>query len=168
MKYTCMIVDDEPLSHQVLENHMERMGNLEKKASAFNAVDARKMLEQDPVQILFLDIQMPEITGLELLQSLTTPPVTVFTTAYRRFAMDGFNLGVADYLLKPVSFERFQKAVKRALLVLNNQHGDAQIEVRSGNKTHLIKIGEIVYAQGMKDYTILHVQGQKIRSEGVA
>jgi len=166
MKYRCMIVDDEPLSHQVLENHMHTAGNLENIASAYNAEDARKLLEMHRVDILFLDIQMPEITGLEFLKSISSPPLTIFTTAYRRYALEGFDLGVVDYLLKPVSFERFQKAIKRAISLLSSREVDGKIEVKAGTQTLLLNLVEIDYARGMKDYTVLHVGNRKYVVKG--
>src|SRR5689334_9706053 len=126
MNYTCVIVDDEPPSHQVLKNHIDRIPNLELKAGFYNANDAGTYLKTNNTDILLLDIQMPEITGIEFLKSLNVKPITIFTTAFRDYAFEGFELGVIDYLLKPVNFERFDIAIRRAIDFMQmSRPGDA-------------------------------------------
>src|ERR1044071_7451705 len=115
MNFTCVIVDDEPPSHQVLKNHIERLPNLQLIAEFHNARDASEYFRSNQPDILLLDIQMPEVTGIEFLRSLAVKPITIFTTAFRDYAFEGFELGVIDYLLKPVQFERFDLAIRRAI-----------------------------------------------------
>ena len=115
MKYSCVIIDDEPLSHKVLKNHLKRFSHVEVVESFYNAIDAKKWLEKGSADIFLLDIQMPELTGLDFLRSLKVKPVTILTTAYRDYAIEGFELGVIDYLLKPIQFSRLEMAMNRAM-----------------------------------------------------
>lgn len=163
MNYSCMIVDDEPLSHQVLKDYLTKIEAIRSPVSFFNAEDAKAFLSENSVDLLFLDIQMPEITGLEFIKSLSNKPVTIFSTAYRKYALDGFDLGVADYLLKPIAFERFEVAVKRALELLEAKKTDKsyEIKIKSGTQTFLFDYRTIEYAQGLKDYTVLYTNDTK-------
>lgn len=163
MSYSCMIVDDEPLSHQVLKNHITQLKALKTPVSFFNAVDARAFLAENAIDILLLDIQMPEVTGLDFLKGLTNKPVTIFSTAYRKYALDGFDLGVADYLLKPISFKRFEVAIQRAIDLVETRKTDKnyEIEIKTGTQTILLDYREIEYAKGLKDYTILYLPNKK-------
>jgi DNA-binding LytR/AlgR family response regulator len=163
MSYTCMIVDDEPLSHQVLKNHIAQIKSLKTPVSFFNAIDATAFLAENTIDILLLDIQMPEVTGLEFLKGLTHKPVTIFSTAYRKYALDGFDLGVADYLLKPISFKRFEVAIQRAIELVETKKTDKkyEIEIKTGTQTILLDYREIEYAKGLKDYTILYLPNKK-------
>ncbi|RIV20015.1 DNA-binding response regulator [Fibrisoma montanum] len=111
----CLIVDDEIAAHYVLENYIGRMDRLVLAGQCYNALDALNFLHRQPVDLLFLDINMPELTGLELLSSLSYAPRTILTTAYTEFALQGYDYGVTDYLVKPIPFPRFLKAVDRVL-----------------------------------------------------
>ncbi len=177
MKFTCIIVDDEPLSHNVLKSHLRDMPDVSLVAGFTNAVDARSYLGENPVDLLLLDIQMPEITGLEFLRSLETKPVTIITTAFRDYALEGFELGVIDYLLKPIELERFRRSLARALDFLQLVRAGDSIDFDSAEDSHsiLIKTGTkkvmldyrtIVFAQGLKDYTILHTDSRKYVVKG--
>ncbi len=177
MNFTCIIVDDEPLSHDVVKAHLRAWDNIDVVSGFFNARDAAQFLEKEKVDILFLDIEMPEISGIEFLRSLDVKPVTIMTTAYRDFALEGFELGVIDYLLKPITAERFDAALKRATEFLNlarlsdkvdfsNENGRSEILIKSGTKRILIDYKTIRYAQGLKDYTILHTQDKKYVVKG--
>lgn len=174
MTYTCLIVDDEPPSHQVLKSHVQRIPNLELIASFYNANDAGAFLKSNSVDILLLDIQMPEVTGIEFLRSLTTKPITIFTTAFRDYAFEGFELGVIDYLLKPVHFERFETAIRRAMDFMQMSRPEDAVEfkanyeilIKSGTKKILLDYRTIIYAQGLKDYTILHTSDKKYVVKG--
>lgn len=167
MSFTCVIVDDEPPSHQVLKSHIERIPNLELIGEFYNARDAAEFFKKQSVDILLLDIQMPEITGIEFLRSLAVKPITIFSTAYRDYAFEGFELGVIDYLLKPVHFERFEMAVKRATdFIQLNVTPLHDILIKSGTKKILIDYRTILYAQGLKDYTILHTTDKKYVVKG--
>lgn len=107
MKIKCVIVDDEPLALQLLQKHLAQLDFFEIVATSNNALKALEILNRQPVDLLFLDIKMPQLSGLDFLKSLRNPPKTILTTAFREFALDGFELGVIDYLLKPITFDRF-------------------------------------------------------------
>lgn len=170
-----VIVDDEPLALEVLDGHLKRTADV---ASVFlfnNAGDALHHLENHAADVLFLDIEMPEMTGLEFLTTLTDPPLTVFTTAYRDYAFEGYELGVIDFLLKPISYDRFHQAITkvRELLALKAQHiniediGDAGfIFVKSGVQRIKLHFNEVTYIQGLKDYAIIYTHTEKIVLKG--
>ncbi len=179
MSYSVIIIDDEPYSHKVLQNHIARMAQLQLKASFFNAADARAWLENNRTDIILLDIKMPEISGLEFLRSLPEKPITIFITAFRDYALEGFELGVIDYLLKPVQFNRLEIAINRAidfLQLVNTANAiDSQakeinksfeILIKDGNRKSIIDYREIIYAQGLKDYTILQTAKKKYVVKG--
>lgn len=109
----CVVIDDEPIARQVLEEYMHKLPSLQVLAACRNALEAYAVLQTGQVDVLFVDIKMPELTGLQFIKSLETKPAIIITTAYSEFAVEGFDLGVMDYLLKPISFERFLKAVQR-------------------------------------------------------
>ena len=179
MSYSVIIIDDEPYSHKVLQNHIARMAQLQLKASFFNAADARAWLENNRTDIILLDIKMPEISGLEFLRSLPEKPITIFITAFRDYALEGFELGVIDYLLKPVQLNRLEIAINRAidfLQLVNTANAiDSQakeinksfeILIKDGNRKTIIDYREIIYAQGLKDYTILQTGKKKYVVKG--
>src|SRR5947209_11399020 len=114
-KITCLAVDDEPLALSVLEKYIAAVPAVELVGSCTNAVEALQKLQQQPVDLLFLDIQMPQIMGTDFIRTLKRSPKVIFTTAYRKYAVEGFELDAVDYLLKPISFERFLKAVNKVL-----------------------------------------------------
>ena len=111
----CLIVDDEPPAHKVLENYIGKLNSLRLAGNCYNAIEALNFLHEHPVDILFLDINMPELSGLVMLQTLQHPPAVILTTAYSEFALEGYEFGIVDYLLKPIRFDRFLKAVNRVL-----------------------------------------------------
>ena len=113
MKIKCITVDDEPLALRVIQSHVEKLDDVELVATCSNALDAFKLLRKHKVDLIFLDIQMPELNGIQFLKSLENPPAIVFTTAYRNYAIEAFDLNVLDYLLKPISFSRFLKTINR-------------------------------------------------------
>jgi DNA-binding LytR/AlgR family response regulator len=177
MKYSCIIIDDEPLSHDVLKNHLASFPELQLKGTFFNAKDARDFLEGNAVDILLLDIEMPEINGLDFLRSLNEKPVSIITTAYRDYAVEGFELGVIDYLMKPIPLERFEISLKRAIDFLQLVKTDDSIEfseanrnyeipIKTGTKRVLLDYRKIIFAQGLKDYTILHTETEKYVVKG--
>src|SRR5215217_4332616 len=113
MKLRCLLIDDEPPALKVLQSHIAQISGLEVVGTCGNAVEAIDVLHQKTVDVMFLDIKMPKIIGTEFLRSLSRPPKVIFVTAYRDYAVDGFELDAVDYLVKPVSFERFLKAINR-------------------------------------------------------
>lgn len=152
----CLLVDDEPLAHQVLTQFIGQTPGLTLTGKCRNAMEAYEHLVHHPVDLLFLDIEMPLVTGLNFLKSLTHPPKTILTTAYREYAYEGYELDVLDYLLKPFSYERFLKAVSRLPVGLPAPPTDAAndkyllVKERQG----LLKVAhrDIVYVEGCKDY----------------
>lgn len=157
MKLTCYIIDDEPLAIEVLESHISSYKELELKGSFQNPVMAFQKIHQEPVDLLFLDIQMPELTGIELIRSLKDPPLVIFTTAYRDFALIGFELDVVDYLLKPVTFDRFMKAMSK---VLRSNHLPPEekkdlindtLVIQSAKKTFQIPFEDIIYVESQRN-----------------
>lgn len=170
-KLRCLIVDDEPLAQQVLETYIQKTPSLELVAKCDNAMEAHEALHNSPIDILFLDIQMPVITGVEFLRTIQNPPAVIFTTAYPDFAMDGYELNITDYLLKPVSFERFSKAVNKAaeqiaLQQNNNQESDlGNIEyffVKEDSKLVKINFIDIDHIECMKDYAKIFTKQRMI------
>jgi DNA-binding LytR/AlgR family response regulator len=171
MKYTCVIVDDEPLAHEVLEGYINGYEGLMLKKNFFNAVEAEGYLNSNSIDILFLDIQMPEMTGLELLKRLPDKPITIFTTAFRDFALEGYELGVMDYLLKPIKMERFNSSVNKVIEFLSLRNLGTQmiedknltrnITIKSGTKTISLPFTSITHIQGLKDYSIVYGDDNK-------
>ncbi len=171
MKYKCVIVDDEPLAHEVLERYISKFEGLILTKRFYNAVEAEEYLNSNLIDILFLDIQMPELTGLDLLKRLQDKPITILTTAFRDFALEGFELGVMDYLLKPIKLERFNSAVNRVIdfLLLKKSNAEViedrdhsrNIAIKSGTKTLSIPLASVTHIQGLKDYSIVYTEDTK-------
>lgn len=159
----CIIIDDEPLAIKLLENHIVKIENLKIIATAKNAMEAYKILQLQPVDLMFLDIQMPDLNGIEFLKSLHQKPKTIFTTAYREFALDGFELEAVDYLLKPITFERFFKSVDRILRNVEQENEDNFIIVKSEGFRRKILLKDILYFESigndlktvLKDHTVI-------------
>ena len=154
MKVNCIIVDDEPASRDVLKNYIAETDILDLVAECKNALEANKILQSGRIELMFLDINMPKISGLQLLKSLTYPPKVIFTTAYSQYAIDGFELDALDYLLKPFSFERFLKAVNKYSLLADKEssHETRTIFLKSDKKLYRIPILDIVYLEAIGDY----------------
>ncbi len=168
MKIRCLIVDDEPLAVRLIENHIAKIDGLEVVATASNALKAFEIINTQCIDLMFLDIKMPNITGIDFLKTLKNPPKTIFTTAYRDYAIESFELEISDYLLKPITFERFFKSMERFLReykINSTQEITIQKEnyiiVKSGNKNHKITIEEIIYIESLKDYIKIHTHDGK-------
>lgn len=170
-----LIVDDEPLALDVIETYVEKLPSLELVARCENAVQAFDVLSREEVDIMFLDIQMPQLTGIDFLKSLSNPPLVIFTTAYPNYAIEGYELNVIDYLLKPISFERFMKSVNKALSQLELQNEttsqpaaaesseDANfIFVKADKKLVKINYADIIYIEGLKDYVIIKMATSRV------
>jgi len=168
MKIKCLVVDDEPLAIRLIEKHIAKIDNLEVVATCNNALKAFEILNLQKIDLMFLDIKMPSITGIEFLKNLKNPPKTIFTTAYRDYAIEGYDLGVVDYLLKPVTFERFLKAVDKFLsetakneVKIKESVPDEFILVKSGIKNYKINTNDILYIESLKDYIKINTVGDK-------
>ena len=156
----CLIIDDEPIGREITENFAKHIHFLEVVAVCEDALEAMDMLENTQIDLLLTDIQMPKINGLELVSSLPSPPVIIFITAHDKFAINSFELGVADYLLKPVAFDRFLKAINKAKLEieirkgasLNPNKSSEHIFIKANNKLNKINYSDILYIESLKDY----------------
>ncbi|MCH2044173.1 MAG: LytTR family DNA-binding domain-containing protein [Saprospiraceae bacterium] len=167
-----IMVDDEPLALEVLETYISKLPNLNLVAKCNNAIEAFQALNTHQVDLMFLDIQMPQITGIDFLKTLANPPKVVFTTAYSEYAVDGYELNVVDYLLKPISFERFVKAIDKVILSSKADQNKvvvaAPVEkadyifVKADKKLVKVRFEEIFYIEGLKDYVILHTPNGRI------
>jgi len=153
----CLIIDDEPLAIDVIENYLQRL-QIATIQRCENAMDAFQWLQKEPFDLIFLDIEMPLLTGLDLLKSITDPPQVIITTAYRDYAVEGFEFEVLDYLLKPISFPRFMKAIER---VLKNNKAPKTDQAPDDNNFLFLKVDrkfvkinihEILYIESLKDY----------------
>jgi DNA-binding LytR/AlgR family response regulator len=158
-------VDDEPLAIQLLATHVRQMDTLEIAGTCSNALKASELLRTTNVDLLFLDIKMPQLSGIEFLKMLRQPPAVIFTTAYREYALEGYELDVVDYLLKPITFDRFFKAMERyyarkmpaaAVPAAVNTPPEACIHIRIANKTHRLPVNDILYIESLKDYIAVH------------
>jgi DNA-binding LytR/AlgR family response regulator len=172
MKIKCVIVDDEPLAIQLLQKHIGQLDFFDVTATCNNAIKALEILNRQPVDLLFMDIKMPQLSGLELLKTLRNPPKTILTTAYREFALDGFDLGVIDYLLKPITFDRFFKSIERYLHTVNyttpellSSSEQQFIYLKSGYKYFKVDTRDILYAESLKDYVHVHTREKIITSK---
>lgn len=161
MKYKCVIVDDEGLARGLIKNHLAQLDNFELVASCASAIEASKVLKNEKVDLLFLDIEMPVLKGTEFFKNLMHKPKVIFTTAYRDFALDGFELNAIDYLLKPITFARFFKAIEKFLEQSQSQvappeniaqNRNDSIFVRKDRKQVKIFFDDILYVESVKDY----------------
>ena len=159
-KITCIITDDEPFARKGLQGYVEKIGFLELKGVCEDALQLSDMLQQQPVDLLFLDIQMPHITGVEFLRAIRNPPKVIFTTAYEQYAIQGFELDVMDYLLKPISYERFLKAAWKArdYFAIKEQPDQAvpYLFVKANGKLEKITFADILFIEGMENYVAVH------------
>jgi DNA-binding LytR/AlgR family response regulator len=166
----CMIVDDEILARQVIQSHLQMMHGFQVVAVCSNASEAATALKNFEVDLIFLDIQLPGITGLNFLRTLVNPPLVILTTAYAEYALESYEFSVIDYLLKPVSFERFSKAINKVVegklytkIAAEKENAPAQrIFIKSGNKFFKVNFSEIIYIEAMKDYLKIHTADYKL------
>lgn len=173
-KINCIIVDDEPLAQDVLEQYISQHQALQLVSKKDSAIHAFESLHQNEIDLMFLDINMPIISGLDFLKSLSHPPLVIFTTAYPDYAVDGFELDAVDYLLKPISKERFDKAIEKVFqrlqrnidLSTNFNHQNTKPEkdyifVKADGKLIKVMFEDLVYCEGMKDYIKLYLKSKK-------
>lgn len=165
MNFKCVIVDDEPLARKLIRSHVAKIEGLEVTAECSDAIEGSNFLRNHRVDLIFLDIQMPEIDGLQFVGTLKDPPAVIFTTAFRDFALEAFELDVIDYLLKPISFDRFTKAVNKFFERKANSSSKlielddvAFIYLKADRKIHKIAIDDITYIESMDEYVKVHLQ----------
>jgi DNA-binding LytR/AlgR family response regulator len=164
----CVAIDDEELALELLEDNISKLPYLQLVASMDNPIEAINIIQQQQVDLVFLDIQMPGLTGLQLIQSLPGKPMFILVTAYEKYALEGYNLNVVDYLVKPVSIERFIKACNKAweLYQLKNKPAEASNAAEatyffiSADYSHIkVVFADIVWIEGLKDYIKIHLKG---------
>jgi DNA-binding LytR/AlgR family response regulator len=164
-KYTCIIIEDEPLALEKTKDFVNKVPFLHLSATFDNALDGLNYLNNNKVDVLFLDINMDELTGIELLESSKINSQVIITTAYQQYALKGYELQITDYLLKPFTFNRFLQAVNKAQENLVRHTSDALpdfIFVKTENRLEKIMLNEIVYIEGMRDYLRIHTVNKKI------
>lgn len=163
---TCIIIDDEPLSRDVLRKYIGEVTDLEIVAECSDAIEATHQLNKTRIDILFLDINMPGLSGISFARSLSVSPLIIFTTAYPEYAVEGFELDATDYLVKPYSFERFLKAVNRALERLRENRSaegpGGKILVKADKKLYAVLFSEILFIEGQGDYIRIHTNQLKL------
>jgi len=170
----CLIVDDEPLARNLLVEYVKKVPYLQLIKACASPMEAMEVLRNQPVDLLFLDIQMPEITGITFLKTLQKKPMVILTTAYSEYALESYEHDVIDYLLKPITLERFLKAVDKAsersaappAPIREKQSEPAQpfVFVKDGTKLVKVRWDDILYVEGLKDYVTIHTRQQKIVS----
>lgn len=165
MIMNCIIVDDEPASRDILEEYISNWPSLNLICLCKNAFEAMETINENHIQIMFLDINMPKLSGLMFYKSLTNPPAVIFTTAYPEYAVEGFEVDAVDYLLKPFSFDRFLKAVNRATDKLVNKQStqeQSSIMLKSDKKLYHIRTEEIYYLEALGDYVKVYYSDKSI------
>lgn len=172
MKTKCIIIDDEPLARELIRGHVQKMENFEIVAECSNAMEAMDKLRNNNIDLMFLDIKMPQISGIEFLKTLKNPPKVIITTAFSQYALEGFELDVVDYLMKPVTFERFFKAVNKYFSTRSNQEislenedsmdDHAFIYVKENKKIIKIYLKEIHFIEGLNEYIRIHTDTRRV------
>ncbi|MDP4202808.1 MAG: LytTR family DNA-binding domain-containing protein [Bacteroidota bacterium] len=166
VKLRCVITDDEPMARKGLQGYVEKLDFLELVAVCEDAIQLSNVLKQQPVDLLFLDIEMPYMSGVELLSGLTDPPKVIIVSAYEQYALKGYELDVTDYLLKPVSFERFLKAVNKVYDQVVKQNAvPSELEfifVKTTQKMEKIFFRDILFVEGMENYVSIQTPSGKV------
>jgi two-component system, LytTR family, response regulator len=183
MTLSCLIVDDEPLARNLLTEYVRKIPWLRLEKACSNPLEAMEILRSAPPDLLFLDVQMPEITGIGLLKAVAKKPYVILTTAYSEYALEGYELDVMDYLLKPITFERFLKSVEKAAQriearsetettvqtekIPKEDTGPAEplpdfIFIKDGTKLVKVRLADVMYVEGLKDYASIYTPQQKI------
>lgn len=169
MIYKCIIVEDEPIAQGILQGYVDLVPQLEVVQICGDAIEALEYLNEIHIDILFLDIGMPKISGLDMLKTLSNPPATIITTAYRQYAVEGFDLNVVDYLLKPFSFERFLQATNKVMQKTKSPRTSSTAEqekdfvfFKVDRKQVKVRFSEILYLESMKNYVVVHRRSDKL------
>lgn len=170
MSYTCLIVDDEQLARKLLEEFVSKIPSLQLKGMCKNPLEAMEIIREEHIDIIFLDIQMPELTGVEFIKTLKQKPAIIFTTAYSEYALEGYQLDVIDYLVKPFPLDRFIKAVNKAIdfIDLKKKAEDhvgkdsEYILLHADHKIYKVQLSEIQYIEGLKEYVSYFTPGKRI------
>lgn len=170
MKVNYIIVDDEPIAHRIIQRFCDDVPGMNLQENCYGALEAMTALNRKSVDLMFLDINMPKIKGLDFLKTINNPPIVIITSAYQEYALDGYELNVCDYLLKPFSFDRFLKALNKALEHLNAPRiqpvseapGSAAIFIKGDKKHHQVQLNNITHLEGYGNYTKVHLDDKMI------
>jgi len=171
----CIIVDDEQLARGLIESYIKKMPYLSLHGKCKNSMEAMRILQQEAIDLMFLDIQMPDLSGVKFLKTLSNKPMVIFTTAYKEYAIEGYQLDVVDYLLKPISFERFVQAVNKAIerkknnttentneITIQNKKAKDYILLKADHRTHRVKFTDILYIEGLREYVTFFTKNKNI------
>jgi len=182
MQIHCLIVDDEQFARKLLVDYAEKIPYLTISGQARNAMEAMQLLQTVPVDLMFLDIQMPDLTGIEFLKNIPRRPVVIFTTAYKEYALEGYSLDVVDYLLKPIAFERFVQGVAKATELIRLKSGrqetshpaltastsplpspeqSSTLILKADHKLYKVKTDDILFIEGLKEYVTFHTASRR-------
>ncbi|HET7115205.1 MAG TPA: LytTR family DNA-binding domain-containing protein [Hanamia sp.] len=173
MNIRCLIVDDEPLAVRLISSYIQQVPGLEIAAACNNSIDAFRILGEQKIDLMFLDIKMPKLIGTDFLRSISNPPKVIFITAYRDYALDGYELDIVDYLLKPVSFTRFMKAISKATKFISldnnfssihtehNNNEDSFLYFKIDKEMQKVLLHEILFIESSKEYVKLHLENGK-------
>jgi DNA-binding LytR/AlgR family response regulator len=169
MQLNCLIVDDEPMARKGLEEYVREVPFLNLVGECADAMKASSLMHESPIDLLFLDIQMPKLSGVEFLKTLKNPPMVIFTTAFSEYAVEGYALDVIDYLMKPITFDRFLKSTQKAHDVFNLRRGaavekivDDHFFVKCNSKFEKLLFSEVAYIEGLQNYAIIHTMSRKL------
>ncbi|NPA67080.1 MAG: response regulator transcription factor [Chlorobi bacterium] len=175
MKAKCLIIDDEPLARKVIKSHLQSFENIEIVAECANAFEAGIVLRENNIDLIFLDIEMPQISGFEFLKTLNNPPKIIIVTAYRNYALKGYEYDIIDYLLKPVSFDRFYKSVSKffkqfekeeiKLVENGDSSGKPFIYLNEDKTIHKIYLSEIIYLESFREYIKVHTTKKSVMTK---
>ena len=163
MIYKCIVVDDEELARELIERHLAQLDNFELVASCSSAIEAHKILQNHKIDLIFMDIEMPVLKGTDFIKNLTDNPRVIFTTAYRDYAIEGFELDAVDYLLKPIVFERFFKAIEKFIAHQKPKdliNENSSIYIQTKKKNVKVVLQDILYIESLKDYIKIHLSNK--------
>ncbi|MEE9363545.1 MAG: LytTR family DNA-binding domain-containing protein [Cellulophaga sp.] len=168
-----LIIDDEPIAHRIIEGYCNNLPHLEKAGNCYNAFEAMQLLNKQQIDVVFLDINMPKLSGFDFLKTLINPPKIIVTTAYKEYALEGYDLNISDYLLKPFSFERFVKAISKTITEASISTRNTpvaptvsgkQFYIKGDKKQHQINTENILYIEAFGNYTKLYFKDEMIVS----
>jgi len=162
----CLVVDDEPIAREGIMEYIRQIDYLHAVAQCKSAAEAAGLLQKNKIDLIFIDIQMPKLSGIEFVRALADPPLIIFTTAYSEYALEGFELDVVDYLLKPISFPRFLKSVEKAQSYLHARNKELSITedfffIKCNGKIEKIIMADVMYIEAMANYVIIHSRQKK-------
>ncbi|MBK7174990.1 MAG: response regulator transcription factor [Bacteroidales bacterium] len=162
----CLVVDDEPIAREGILEYIRQIDYLNPVAQCKSAAEAAGLLQKNKIDLIFIDIQMPKLSGIEFVKALANPPLIIFTTAYSEYALEGFELDVVDYLLKPISFARFLKSVEKVQNYLHARNKELSISrdfffIKCNGKIEKILMDDVIYIEAMANYVIIHTRIKK-------